>query len=221
LSAAAGITGSTTVTDDAPATVHVVEDDETLRAALSWLFESAGHSVAAHPSAESFLVQYDPQQPGCLVLDIRLPGMSGIELQDVLRRRAITLPIIFLTGYADVPIAVKAVKQGAVEFIEKPFNNQVLLKKIENALKLDTDQRREQARKLSAAARLQTLTPREREIMQYIIAGKMNKTMAHELCISIKTVEAHRSKVMQKMGVDSVAELVQLALESGLRDGKY
>jgi FixJ family two-component response regulator len=202
------------MTTDAAAAVHVVEDDDSVRAALCWLCESAGHSVAAHASAEKFLAAYDPRQPGCLVLDMRLPGMNGLELQDELARRALTLPIIFLTGYGDVPLAVSALKGGAVEFIEKPFSNQVLLKKIETALQLDIRQRLERARKTSVAARLGTLTPREHEIMRRVIGGKMNKTIADELCISIKTVEAHRAKVMQKMAADSVAELVQLVLES-------
>ncbi len=196
------------------ATVFIVDDDAAFRDSLCWLIESAGHRVAAYPAAAAFLAAHDPQQPGCLVLDIRMPGMNGLELQDELKRRVIGIPIIFVTGHGDVPMAVSAVKKGAAEFIEKPFNDQTFLSLVEKALKLDAAQRREQARRMSVAARLDKLTAREREIMQFVIAGKMNKTIADELCISIKTVEAHRAKVMQKMGVDSVAELVQLVLET-------
>ena len=195
-------------------TVFIVDDDAAFRDSLCWLLESAGHRVAAYPAAAAFLAAHDPHQPGCLVLDIRMPGMNGLELQDELQRRVIGIPIIFVTGHGDVPMAVSAIKKGAAEFIEKPFNDQTFLRLVEKALKLDAAQRREQARRMSVAARLEKLTVREREIMQFVIAGKMNKTIADELCISIKTVEAHRAKVMQKMGVGSVAKLVQIVLET-------
>jgi FixJ family two-component response regulator len=196
------------------ATVFIVDDDASSDS-LRGLIESRGHRVAMHATAESFLAACDPQQSGCLVLDVRLPGMSGLELQDELKHRAIPLPVIFVTGHGNVPTAVSAVKKGAIEFIEKPYDEQALLGLIEDALKLDAAQRREHLRKTSVAARVATLTEREREIMQHVVAGKMNKTIADDLCISIKTVEAHRAKVMKKIGVDSVAELVQLTLESG------
>ena len=195
-------------------TVFIVDDDAAFRDSLCWLLESAGHRVAAYPAAAAFLAAHDPHQPGCLVLDIRMPGMNGLELQDELQRRVISIPIIFVTGHGDVPMAVSAIKKGAAEFIEKPFNDQTFLRLVEKALKLDAAQRREQARRMSVAARLDKLTVREREIMQFVIAGKMNKTIADELCISMKTVEAHRAKVMQKMGVGSVAKLVQIVLET-------
>ena len=195
-------------------TVFIVDDDAAFRDSLCWLLESAGHRVAAYPAAAAFLAAHDPHQPGCLVLDIRMPGMNGLELQDELQRRVIGIPIIFVTGHGDVPMAVSAIKKGAAEFIEKPFNDQTFLRLVEKALKLDAAQRREQARRMSVAARLEKLTVREREIMQFVIAGKMNKTIADELCISMKTVEAHRAKVMQKMGVGSVAKLVQIVLET-------
>ena len=195
-------------------TVFIVDDDAAFRDSLCWLLESAGHRVAAYPAAAAFLAAHDPHQPGCLVLDIRMPGMNGLELQDELQRHVIGIPIIFVTGHGDVPMAVSAIKKGAAEFIEKPFNDQTFLRLVEKALKLDAAQRREQARRMSVAARLEKLTVREREIMQFVIAGKMNKTIADELCISIKTVEAHRAKVMQKMGVGSVAKLVQIVLET-------
>jgi FixJ family two-component response regulator len=204
------------------ATVFVVDDDDAFRDSLGWLLTSAGHRVELFRSADRFLAGYDPQQPGCIVLDIRMPGMNGLELQDELKRRAHGIPIIFVTGHGDVPMAVSAVKKGAAEFIEKPFNDEALIGLVEKALKLDASQRREHARRMTVAARIEKLTSREREIMQFIIAGKMNKTMADELRISIKTVEAHRAKVMQKMGVDSVAELVQFVIESGhARGGRW
>ena len=182
--------------------VHVVDDDEALRDSLRWLLESAGHSVATYATAEGFLATYDPEQSGCLVLDIRMPGMSGLELQDELKRRSHTIPIIFITGHGDVPMAVSAVKKGAIEFIEKPFNDQAFLILVDNALALDAELRR-------AAARLLTLTQREREVMERVVAGKRNKDIATELSVNIKTVEAHRARLMQKMGVDSRAELVK------------
>src|SRR5512140_2560579 len=138
--------------------VHVVDDDEALRDSLRWLLESAGHGVATYSTAESFLADFEPERPGCLVLDIRMPGMSGLELQDKLNRRGYTIPIIFVTGHGDVPMAVNAVKKGALEFIEKPFNDQAFLVLIKNALAVDAEMRR-------AAARLEALTQREREVM--------------------------------------------------------
>ena len=188
--------------------VHVVDDDEALRDSLSWLLESAGHRVATHASAETFLATYDPERAGCLVLDIRMPGMSGLELQDELKRRGHTIPIIFVTGHGDVPMAVNAVKKGALEFIEKPFNDQAFLVLINNALAFDAETRR-------AVARLVTLTQREREVMELIVAGKRNQDIAAKLSINIKTVEAHRANVMRKTGVDSLAELVQLVQDAG------
>jgi FixJ family two-component response regulator len=188
--------------------VHVVDDDEALRDSLSWLLESAGHRVATHASAETFLATYDPERAGCLVLDIRMPGMSGLELQDELKRRGHTIPIIFVTGHGDVPMAVNAVKKGALEFIEKPFNDQAFLVLINNALAFDAETRR-------AVARLVTLTQREREVIALIVTGKRNQDIAAKLSINIKTVEAHRANVMRKTGVDSLAELVQLVQDAG------
>jgi len=188
--------------------VHVVDDDEALRDSLRWLLESAGHRVATYATAESFLATWEPEQAGCLVLDIRMPGMSGLELQDKLKRRGHTIPIIFVTGHGDVPMAVNAVKKGALEFIEKPFNDQAFLVLIKNALAFDAETRR-------ATARLVTLTQREREVMELIVAGKRNQDIAAKLSINIKTVEAHRANVMRKARVGSLAELVQLVHGAG------
>ena len=188
--------------------VYVVDDDAALRDSLRWLLESAGHRVAACAGAEAFLATYTAEQGGCLLLDIRMPGMSGLELQDELKRRGLAIPIIFITGHGDVPMAVNAVKKGAFEFIEKPFNAQALLVLIDNALAIDAETRRR-------AARFERLTSREREVMELIVAGKRNQDIAAELSITIKTVEAHRSGVMRKLGVDSIAALVKLVQNMG------
>jgi len=200
--------GTADVTDLDRPLVYVVDDDAALRDSLRCLLESAGHCVATCASAKAFFAIYDPKQAGCLVLDIRMPGMSGLELQDKLKRRGHAIPIVFITGYGDVPMAVNAVKKGAFDFIEKPFNDQALLVLIDNALAIDAKARR-------AAARFETLTRRERKVMERIVAGKRNQDIAAELTISIKTVEAHRAAVMRKMGVDSLAALVKLVQSAG------
>ncbi len=190
--------------------VNLVDDDAALRDSLRWLLESAGHRVADYASAEGFLDAFDPVQRGCLVLDIRMPGMSGLELQDELGRRGSRLPIIFITGHGDVPTAVTAVKKGAFEFVEKPFNDQEFLRLIERAVERDANVRAETDGQRAFQERLAGLTQREREVMDLIVAGRRNREIAEALQVSIKTVEAHRAKVMQKTGVASLAELVQL-----------
>ena len=197
----------------AEATVFIVDDDPAFCDALRRALASAGHRAAGYADPERFLDACGPHLPGCLVLETRLPGTTGLELQTELKRRAVYMPVIFVTAHGDVASAVAALRNGAAEFLEKPVAEQTLLGAIEKALKLDATRRREHARKNTVAACLDKLTSREREIMRFVIAGKMNKTIADELCISIKTVEAHRARVMQKVGVDSVAALVQLALE--------
>ena len=194
--------------------VYVVDDDDALRDALRFLLESAGYSAETFAAAEHLLAAPRLAPGACIILDVRMPGMSGIELQRELARRGSILPIIFLTAHGDVPMAVAAVKQGAFDFIEKPFEDERLLQLVDGALKLDAAARERLARHLSAVARIDTLTPREREVLDCVVAGKLNKRTAEELGISIKTVEAHRAKLMQKLRVDSTAELVQLALES-------
>jgi FixJ family two-component response regulator len=198
------------VDEPSKSVVNVVDDDEALRDSLHWLLESAGHVVAAHPSAEAFLAAYRPEQPGCLVLDIRMPGMSGLELQDELIRRGHAIPIIFITGHGDVPTAVSAVKKGAVEFLEKPFNDQALLGLVGNALAFDAQARAQADGLRSVETRLASLTQREREVMELVVAGRRNREIAEQLDVSIKTVEAHRAKIMQKMGADTLAELLQV-----------
>jgi two-component system response regulator TtrR len=198
--------------------VYVVDDDEALRDSLKFLLESAGYRAETLASAEDFLSVNRPAPGSCIVLDVRMPGMSGIELQYELARRGSTLPIIFLTGHGDVPMAVGAVKRGAFDFIEKPFEDERLLGLVAEALKLDAAERARHARRLTAAARLGTLTPREREVLDCVIEGKLNKRVAEELRISVKTVEAHRARLMDKLGVDSIAQLVRLAIDGRRTD---
>lgn len=194
--------------------VHIVDDDEAMRDSLKWLLESRGLEVELYPSGEAFLRAFSADFRGCLVLDVRMPGMTGLELYERLRARASTLPVIFITGHGDVPMAVSALKKGAADFIEKPFNDQDMLRLIEACMKQDRAAASKRAEYALAATRLDSLTLREREVLGLIVAGKLNKQIADELGISIKTVEVHRSRVMEKMGAQSVAELVQLALKS-------
>ena len=193
-------------------TVFVVDDDEALRDSLRWLLEAHGYQVALYESAEHFLADAAATQPGCLLLDVRMPGMGGQELFDALIERGSRMPVVFITGHGDVPMAVAAVKKGAVDFIEKPFSEADLLRLVVQCLQRDALQREAVAASASSAARLAALTPREREVLELIVAGKLNKLIADQLAISPKTVEIHRARVMEKMGVRSVAELVQAVI---------
>ncbi len=192
-------------------TVFVVDDDQAVRESLRWLVESVGLAVRTYGSAHAFLGEYDPQQPGCLVLDVRMPGASGIELQEELRDKGSDIPIIFITGHADVATAVRAMKTGAVDFIEKPFSDQLLLDHIHRSIEQDRGRRAERARALEIIGRRAKLTPRQRRVMDLVADGSSNRIIAQDLGISLKTVEAHRAKVMEKMKARSVAELVKLA----------
>jgi len=197
--------------------IYIVDDDEALRDSLVWLLESNGYAVASYESAESFLDFYDASLTGCLVLDVRMPGMSGLELFEELKARRSPLPVIFITGHGDVPMAVSAVKKGAVDFIEKPFGDRDMLTLIEQCLAAERDSRGKRQLEAEVARRLAHLTHREREVLDLIIGGKLNKQIADVLGISIKTVEVHRARVMEKMGANSLAELVQqvIAAEPG------
>jgi FixJ family two-component response regulator len=197
---------------EAESTVFVVDDDAELRESLGWLLESAGLRVKSYPSAQEFLTDYKAEEPGCLLLDVRMPGLSGLDLQEELRRRGVPPPIIIMTGHARVPIAVRALKGGAIDFIRKPFSDQALLERIRQAIDLDRRTRQVRMECTKFAALLTYLTPREREVMDLVIAGKPNKIIAADLGISPKTVEIHRGRVMEKMQVESVAELVRLDL---------
>ena len=190
-------------------TIHVVDDDEALRDSMTWMLEGNGYQVAAYDSAEAFLAVCRPDMAGCVVLDVRMPGMSGLELFEELSRRRCTLPVVFITGHGDVPMAVSALKKGAVDFIEKPFSERDMLRLIEQCLKLERENRDKRLLEADTARRLEQLTQREREVLDLIIVGKLNKQIADVLGISIKTVEVHRARVMEKMGANSLAELVQ------------
>ncbi|SIQ71570.1 two component transcriptional regulator, LuxR family [Aromatoleum tolulyticum] len=189
---------------------HIIDDDEAIRDALQWLFKTRDVACATWPSAESFLEALQPGWRGCVVLDIRMEGMSGLECFDVLRQRGNQLPVIFITGHGDVPMAVAALKKGAFDFIEKPFNDSDLVDIVMRALEIDANNQRAEATRETVEARLALLTAREQEVMELILAGKFNKVIADELCISMRTVEAHRSKVFEKMEVRSAVELAQL-----------
>lgn len=204
---------------DSEPTVFVVDDDAAVRNAISLLMKSAGLAVESYPSASEFLAQYDPSRPGCLVLDVRMPGMSGPDLQEALASRHIHIPIIVVTGHGDVPMAVRAIRRGALDFLQKPFDDHVLLQRIEQALALDARRREEEAHQAEVQGRLGRLTQREREVMELLIAGRGNKEIAFDLGLSRKTVDIHRSHIMMKLGLDSLAELVRLglALQAGER----
>jgi FixJ family two-component response regulator len=199
------------VTGSTP-TVFVVDNDQSTREALAWLLESVGLRVEAFETAEAFLEVCRPERPGCLLLDLRLPGMSGLALQEELARIGITLPIIMITGFADVSTAVRVLKRGAFDLIEKPLPDDVLLERVRQAIGADAEQRIARAARDLMMARLRCLTAREREVFDQVVHGKANKVVAIEFGISEKTVEAHRARVMQKLGAGSLAELVRIDL---------
>ena len=198
-------------------TVFVVDDDEAIRKAVLRLLRSAGIAAAAFGSPTEFLAQYDPTSPGCLVLDLAMPGFNGLQLQTALAEKGSSLPIIFLTGHGDVSKSVQAMKGGAFDFLTKPVNAKNLLPAIRAAIERDAVARGEQAKFSEIHARLDTLTPREREVLQHVVAGKMNKQIAGDLGITEATVKMHRARVMAKMKVQSVAELARLTERCGIR----
>ncbi|WP_018403218.1 response regulator FixJ [Marinobacter gelidimuriae] len=197
---------------DIQQTVYVVEDDEAVRDSLELLLQSDDKPVKTYDSATAFLESYSDAMAGCIVLDIRMPGMDGMELQKKLSDKHSILPIIFVTGHGDVPMAVDAMKEGAIDFIQKPYREEALLEKIEAALVQDRQQRKTLGEKQEIVRRVKSLTPREHEIMDRMIAGQANKVIAIELEISQRTVEIHRSRVMHKMGTHSLAHLVRMVL---------
>ncbi len=200
------------------AIVYVVDDDAAMVESLSWIIESVGLKAKVFTQAQDFLDEYKPEQPGCLLLDVRMPGMSGPELQTKLLALNATLPIIFISGHGDVPLAVRVMKAGAVDFLTKPFNDQVLLESINRALRFDKINREKQQENAQAEAKFALLSPREVQVLQGIVSGKQNKVISAELMISLKTVEAHRASVMKKMGVRSVPELVKLVLTNDVQE---
>ena len=199
--------------DSAP-TVFIVDDDAAIRFAMQALMDSVNLNHEIFASADEFLEKITGQRPGCLVLDIRMPGLGGLELQDELIRRGNTLPIIFITGHGDVPMAVEAMQKGAVDFIQKPFRDQELLDRIRQALATDEERREEQQQHVEVAGRLERLTNREREVFDLVVTGKPNKVIAYELGVSQRTVEIHRARVMEKMQARSLADLVKMHMSA-------
>jgi FixJ family two-component response regulator len=197
------------------AVVYIVDDDDGMRRALTVLMTTVGYQPMAFARPSEFLAKYDPNQPGVLVLDVRMPEMSGLEVQQQLNRNGSMLPVILVTGHGDVPMAVQAMKDGAFDFLQKPFRDQELLDRINAALKQDAQNRASVDRLADLRQRAESLTPREREVMAHVVDGKANKVIAIDLGLSERTVEIHRANVMEKMGARSVAHLVKMHLTLG------
>ena len=198
-------------------TVFVVDDDEAVRASIRWLLESSNYKVELFDSGESFMTHYQPDQVGVLLLDVRMNGMSGLEVQDHLIARKSDLPIIMLTAYGDVQMAVTALKKGAVDFIEKPFDHAALRQLVEKMLVEAVRRRSQNERELIGRQKMAKLTPRERQVLERIVSGRLNKQIADDLGISIKTVEAHRASIMDKTASGTVADLMRVVMDSGER----
>jgi FixJ family two-component response regulator len=198
-----------------PTTVFIVDDDAGVRSSIRVLLKSIGLTATALGSAREFLDGFDPDQPGCLVLDIRMPGMSGMELQQQLNLKGAVLPVIFITGHGDVPMAVEAMQHGAFDFLQKPFRDQDLIDRIQKALARDRDTRAALRKHGQIRERLASLTSREKDVLKLLTEGQQNKVMAGELGLSQRTVEIHRAHVMEKMGADSVAQLVRMVMDAG------
>lgn len=198
-------------------TVFVVDDDEAVRDSIRWLLESSNYKVELFDSGESFVTHYQPDQVGVLLLDVRMNGMSGLEVQDHLIARKSDLPIIMLTAYGDVQMAVTALKKGAVDFIEKPFDHAALRQLVEKMLVEAVRRRSQNERELIGRQKMAKLTPRERQVLERIVSGRLNKQIADDLGISIKTVEAHRASIMDKTASGTVADLMRVVMDSGER----
>lgn len=197
-------------------TVYIIDDDKYARESLEWLVDSVHLPVKAFEGGRQFLDYYQMGLPGCAVLDVRMPDINGIDLHIKLKELGAILPVIIMTGHADVPMAIRAMKAGVYDFIEKPYNDTLMLQRIQSAMSYDSDKRQKQIRIDDVNKRLKTLTPREREVLDYVLCSTPNKIIASELNISIKTVELHRGNLMNKMQTKSVTELVRLALIAGL-----
>lgn len=195
-------------------TVFIVDDDQAVARSLRWLIETVRLKVETFSSAQEFLDGYESSKPGCLVLDVRMPGMSGLDLQERLAAQRIHVPIIFITGHGDVQMAVRAVQSGAFDFVEKPFNDQDLLDRIQKAIVFDTGRRSKNMQRVQLGSLFASLTPREREVLDLVVEGMSNKAIANSLGLSAKTVEVHRAKVMEKMHARSVADLVKMAMQN-------
>jgi two-component system, LuxR family, response regulator FixJ len=193
--------------------VYIVDDDDAVRSALKFVFKSVGLTATALPSAQAFLDAYDPDQPGCLVLDVRMPGMSGLALQEQLNLRGAIIPVIFISGHADIPMAVDAIQHGAFDFLQKPFRDQDLIDRVQRALAKDRTNRAALKERSQIRQRFESLTPRERDVLALMTQGKANKVMAADLGLSQRTIEIHRAHVMEKTGAASIAQLVRMAMD--------
>jgi FixJ family two-component response regulator len=193
--------------------VFIVDDDDAVRSSLRLLLKSAGLPAVGYASAREFLDAWQPEQAGCLILDVRMPGMSGLELQGELNRRGAIIPVIFISGHGDIPMAVEAIQHGAFDFLTKPFGDQDLLDRVQRALATDADNRKLLTQREVLRERLDSLTPREREVLGLVTQGKANKVMAGDLGVSQRTVEIHRARVMEKMGANSLAQLVRMTID--------
>lgn len=200
------------------AVVYIIDDDRLARESLKWLIESAGQTVREFENGLEFLDEYRTGDPGCVVLDVRMPEINGMELHARLGERGANIPVIIVTGHADVAMAVRAMKAGAWDFIEKPYNDALMLERVQSAITYDRDNRSNLERVDKIRQRIQQLTPREREVMGYVIRSSQNKVIARELGISVKTVELHRANLMSKMEATSPTELVRLAMIAGLEE---
>jgi two-component system response regulator DctR len=196
--------------------IAIVDDDDAIRDALSWLFSTRNHSVQLFASAEALLAQYNSDDFGCLILDVRMPGMGGMELFSKLQENAYCPPVVFLTGHGDVPMAVAALKQGAADFIEKPFSDNDIVDLVEGCLSMDQMNRNDWKNRNAVDERLACLTPREREVMKLILTGRLNKQIADDLSISMKTVEVHRARILEKMQVKTAMELAARLRDAGV-----
>lgn len=197
---------------NAQPTVFIVDDDPAMRDSLGFLIGSVGRRVETYASAEDFLEAYDTERPGCIVLDVRMPGLSGLELMEKLNEDRFAPPVVLITGHGDIPMAVRALKAGAFDFIEKPFSDQVLLERIQQALQKDSQERTEEQDRSDIERRAGRLTAREEQVFELVVAGKPNKVVASDLGLSQKTVEVHRAHVMEKMRAESFADLVKMAV---------
>lgn len=201
-------------TPHAQSTIYIVDDDEAVRDSLRWLLEANGYRVKCYSGGEQFLNAYDPEQVGVLIADVRMPGMSGLELQEALIERQAPLPIVFITGHGDVPMAVSTMKKGAIDFLEKPFNETDLRNIVARMLEEATERVNQAILQKTQEAILARLTAREQQVLERIVAGRLNKQIAGDLNISIKTVEAHRANIMEKLEVTTVADLMKIALQT-------
>ncbi len=201
-------------TKEAKPIVFIVDDDDAVRESLEFLMKSIDQPAESFASAQEFLDAYDQDKPGCLLLDIRMPGMSGLELQEKLDEMHAVIPVIFITGHGDVPMAVNAIKAGAADFIQKPFRDQELIDRIKEVLEDDAENRADRLEKSEVIKRMETLTERENEVMEQVVAGKANKVVAIDLNVSQRTVEIHRANVMEKMKAKSLAQLVRLVMKA-------